>query len=276
MLIDTHAHLNFNAFKQDSEKIIDGCLKENTWMINVGSQFSTSKRAVHIAENYKQGVYASVGLHPIHLSVLEIDEAETGKLITAAEKFDYQKYKELAGSSKVVAIGEIGLDYFHINPDDEENKNRQKQTFKKQLALAEELKLPVILHCRNAYDEMLKILQSTANRQSTDNGVIHCFGGTLKQAQEFIRLGFCIGFTGIITFGKKAEDLVKVVSLIPMEKILVETDCPYLAPEPFRGQRNMPLYVKYVAEKVAKIKGIEYNKVVEKTSENAINLFNLH
>lgn len=275
MLIDTHAHLNFNAFKKDSEAIIKDCLENNIWIINVGSQYSTSKRAVEIATRYEKGVYAAVGLHPIHLTETEVDEEEIN-FNTKAEKFDTEKYKELVKNNKVVAIGETGLDFYHIKRDDAETQEKQKETFLQQLKLAKEVNLPVILHCRDAYEEMLEILKLADSQQLlASGGVIHCFGGNLEQAKEFINFGFYIGITGIITFGKKAATLEEIVKKVKLKHILIETDCPYLAPEPYRGRRNQPQYVEWVARKVAEIKEISYNEVKETTFQNAINLFKL-
>ncbi|MBU1164002.1 TatD family hydrolase [Patescibacteria group bacterium] len=273
MLIDSHAHVNFVAFKDDSKEVLDDCLKNDIWVINVGSQFSTSKRAVEMAQKYEKGIYAVVGLHPIHLSNLDVDEQEVS-FKTREEEFDHDKYKKLAQQEKVVAIGETGLDYFHIKKDDQESKERQKKVLVQLLQLADELKLPIVLHCRDAYDEMLEILEQNKNLLNS-KGVIHCYGGSFEQAERFISLGMSIGITGIVTFGKKAQELQEVVKSIDIKDILIETDCPYLAPEPHRGKRNQPQYVKHVAEKVAEIKDISYNKVSEITTENAINLFKL-
>ena len=273
MLIDSHAHVNFNAFKNDSRQVLDDCIKNDIWVINIGSQYTTSKRAVEMAQNYQKGIYAAVGLHPIHLTDIKVDEQEVN-FKTSAEEYDEKKYKELASQDKVVAIGETGLDYYHIEKDDEDTKNKQKEVFIQLITLANKINLPIILHCRDAYDEMLEILES--NQELLRNsGVIHCFGGSLKQAQQFIKLGFYIGITGIITFGKKAAALEEVVSVIDLEQILIETDCPYLAPEPYRGKRNQPQYVEYVAKKIAEIKKISYNKVSQITSDNTIKLFKL-
>lgn len=267
MLIDSHAHLNFNDFKNDWQQVITDCQKDDVWMINIGSQFKTSKKAIEIADQYDQGVYAAIGLHPIHVEGSNFQP----------EKFNIQDYKNLATSSKkVVAIGETGLDFFH----NDKNFDKQKEVFIQSINLAKELDLPIILHSRNskdgkknAYEEILKILATSDKRLAT-RGVIHCYGGGLKEAKEFLDLGFHIGFTGVITF-PKTDDLVKIVKITPMDKILIETDCPFLAPQPVRGKRNLPQYVKYVGKKIAEIRQISYNEVIEQTAQNAIKLFNL-
>mgnify|MGYP006304754651 CR=1 FL=1 len=264
MLIDSHAHLNFEDFDAEWQQTIDYCQKNNIWMINVGSQFETSKRAIGIAEKYDKGVYASVALHPIHVDGSSFHP----------EKFLPDEYKNLISSSKkVVAIGETGIDFFH----DDKNFSRQKEVLVQHINLAKENNLPIILHSRNskdgskdAYEEILKILK----QENFNHGVIHCYGGNIKQALEFLNLGFFVGFTGVVTF-KNAKELVEVVENLPLDSILVETDCPYLAPEPHRGEKNYPQYVKFVAEKIAKIKQIDYNEVKEQTAQNAINLFGL-
>ncbi|HEB01535.1 MAG TPA: TatD family deoxyribonuclease [Candidatus Portnoybacteria bacterium] len=252
MLIDTHAHLNFKAFKNDFSQVIRDSLKQETWLINVGSQLETSQKAVEIAEKYQTGVYAAVGLHPIH-----VDD----------EEFDSEKYQELAKSSKVVALGETGLDYKANS-----NKNHQKEVFRKHLELAEKLSRPVIVHCRQAHNDVLEILKSFLREGHSLKGVMHCFSGDWSQAQEYFKLGFLISFTGLITF---ARDWDQLIEKAPLEKLMIETDCPFMTPEPHRGKRNEPVYVKYVAEKIAEIKKLDFEKVVQQTTQTAKNLFNL-
>ncbi len=277
MLIDTHAHLNFNAYKDDVNEVIKKTLGNNVWMINVGSQYSTSKRAVEIAEKYEKGVYAAIGLHPIHLSdgifKTKIDTEEI-EFNTREEEFDYDAYKDLAESKKVVAIGEIGFDYWYRPKTKirlEQFKNRQKEIFLKQLNLAQELNLPVIFHCRLAHEELINILNTKYNIQNTGlKGVIHCFTGTWEEAKKYLEMGFCLGFNGII-FKLNLDEMIKKT---PLERILIETDCPYLTPSPIEG-RNEPLYVKYVAEKIAKIKDLTFEEIAKITTKNAKELFKI-
>ena len=254
MLFDTHAHLNFNAYKEDSLKVLQRSLDNGVWMINVGSQYSTSKRAVEMAEKHEKGVWAAVGLHPIHVR---------------EEEFDYEKYKELAKSKKVVAVGEVGLDY---KPEYALSKEKQKIVLAQQLKLAEELDLPVIFHCRMAHDDLIKILSENGSRI---RGVVHCFTGSWKQAQEYLGMGLYLGFNGII-FKLNLEEVIKKT---PLEKILIETDCPYLTPLPAvalaKAGRNEPLFVKYVAEKIAKVKELSYKEISRITTENAKKLFKI-
>ncbi len=248
MLFDTHAHLNFNTYKEDSLKVLQRSLDSDVWMINAGSQYSTSKRAVGMAEKYEKGAYAAVGLHPIH--ALE-------------EEFDYEKYKELAESKKVVAIGEVGLDY---KPEYASFKAKQKEVFLKQLDLSVELNLPVIFHVRMAHPDLIEIL----SKRSSLRGVIHCFTGNWEEAQQYMNMGFYLGFNGIIF----KLNLDEIIEKTPLDKILIETDCPYLTPPPMAG-RNEPLYVKYVAEKIAKIKKLSYKEISRVTTENAEKLFKI-
>lgn len=286
MLIDTHSHVNFNAYKSDADEVIRRSLDSNVWMINVGSQYSTSKRAVEIAEKYPEGVYAAVGLHPIHLSngifKTRIDKEEI-EFQTREERFDYEKYKDLAlrrgsgqAKSKVVAIGEIGFDYWY-RPKTKvklaEFKNRQKEAFLKQVELARELDLPIIFHCRVAHGELIKTLDTKYEILNTNlRGVIHCFTGTLEDAQKYIEMGFYIGFNGLIF---KMDWWDEIIKKIPIEKIIIETDCPYLVPPQAGAQRNEPIFVKYVVEKIAKLKNLSYEEISGITTENAKDLFNI-
>jgi len=275
--VDTHAHLNFNTYKEDADEVIRRSLENNVWMINVGSQYGTSKKAAEIAEKYEKGVYAAVGLHPIHLAegIFKVKlDTEEQAFQTKNEDFDYEKYKTLAKSSKVVAIGETGLDYYYRPKTKiklEQFKNKQKEVFLKQLELAKELNLPVIFHCRMAHDDLIKILNTRYKIQDTKpRGVVHCFTGTWEQAEDYMKMGFYLGFNGII-FKLNLDEIIKKT---PLGRILIETDCPYLTPSPMTG-RNEPLYVKYVAEKIAEIKKLSFEEIAKVTTENAQELFKI-
>lgn len=277
-MFDTHAHVNFNAFKNDSNEILQEAEKNNLGMILVGSQLSTSERAVKMAERFKN-VYAAIGLHPIHLEEIEIKE-EGAMFKSKKEDFNSENYKKMAGNKKVIAIGETGLDYFHI-PDlnrREEIIEKQKQVFILHINLANELGLPTILHCRGtkenieeAYDDMLAILKENMPDKS---GVLHCYVGPLETVKTFLDMGFYFGFNGIITFDKTGK-LEKIIKEIPEDRILAETDCPYLAPVPYRGKRNEPKYVEFVIKKIAEIKGWTAEKTEKITDQNAAMLFNV-
>jgi TatD DNase family protein len=288
MLIDTHAHLNFTAFDEDREEVIKRCLENNIWVINVGTNFETSKKAVEIAQKYEKGVYphtnfgvevyASIGLHPINLDTglvkikTDVQEGENFE-----EEFDYEKYKELGKSEKIVAIGEIGLDYYW-KPKTKRKlelfKEKQKELFLKELELAKELNLPVIFHCRMAHQDLIETLNTQYKILNTNlRGVMHGFVGTLEQLQEYLKMGFYIGFNGIIFKRIEGINFEENIKETPLDKILIETDCPYLSPPEFEGKRNEPLYVKHIAQRIAEIKNISFDKVAEITTENAKKLF---
>lgn len=264
MLFDSHCHLNFEAFSERWPALITDCLQHDISLINIGAQLATSRQAVTIAAQYPKGVYAAVGLHPIHVQGSAFHP----------EPFDAATYRAMALSApNVVAFGETGIDFFH----DGKNFSQQQAVFIEQINLAKELDKALVVHGRNgrdgnqnAYGEILTIIK----KERPPRGVIHCFGGTRAEAEAFLALGFFIGFTGIITF-KNAQSLAEVVAALPLERIVIETDAPYLAPEPYRGQENQPAYVRFVAEKIAEIKNVTVAAVATQTTQNALNLYNI-
>lgn len=278
MIIDTHSHLNFKAYDKDREEVIKRTLDSGVFCLNVGTKYETSKKAVELAEEH-DGIYASIGLHPFHIKTdlvkIKTDEDE-GNFKPLGEEFDYEKYKELAKSKKVVAVGEIGLDYYYkpkTKAKLEQFKEKQKQVFLQQLDLARDLNLPVILHCRMAHDDLLKILGAQiAVSYKEIRGVVHCFTGGVKELEQYLNLGFYIGFNGIIF----KMDLDEVIKNCPLDKILVETDCPYLTP-PAEGKdnRNEPIFVKHVIQRIAGLKGLSFDEVAQKTAQNAKDLFDV-
>ena len=280
MLIDTHAHLNFNAYKTDSAEVIKRTLENDVWVINIGTQYDTSKKAVEIAEKHEEGVYAAIGLHPIHLNArlvkMKLDKEEVA-FNAREEEFDYNQYKELAKNEKVVAIGEIGLDYYY-KPKTKRKlelfKEKQREALIQQLNLANELNLSVIFHCRMAHPDLIEILSENSEIKP-QKAVAHGFVGNLEELQKYLNFGFYIGFNGIIFKSIEGIDFAANIKNTPLDKILVETDCPYLTPPPFENQRNEPLYVKYVAEKIAKIKNLSFEEISEITTDNTKKLFNL-
>ncbi len=295
-LFDSHSHLNFSVFKDIYPDIIADCLKKKIGIINVGSQINTSCQAVEIASQYPNDpIYASIGIHPNHLSGTEADEDEI-KLKTSEEKFEADRYQKLIDEdkhNKIIAVGEIGLDYFYITENVRskkmektpgEPKRLQRQGLVAQLDFAQKNNLPIILHARgsknnpvDAYEDLLDILKlRIANYGLQVTGVIHCFSSTLEIAKKFLGLGFYLGFTGIITFkNKSVDELREVVKYVPLDRILVETDAPYLTPEPHRGEQNKPQFVEFVACKVAEIKNISYEEVSQQTTENVERLFSV-
>ena len=280
-LIDTHAHVNFKKFSDDAEEVILNSLNNETGLILVGTDYKTSKRALDLANKYERGVYAAVGLHPSHLEDVN-EQGEDGREVTRvrAEEFNYESYEKLASFEKVVAIGEIGLDYYHLklNSDLENAKKKQKEVLIEQLLLARRLDLPVIIHCRVAHDDLLATLKwfREEYRDSIplgkEWGVIHCFSGDENLAWQYFQLGLLISFTGVVTFSQQWDSLIRKM---PSDKFMIETDCPFMTPEPFRGQRNEPALVAYVAERIAAIRGVELEKIAELSTANAMRFFKI-
>lgn len=272
-LVDAHCHLNFSAFKNDFQEVIERALKNDIWLINVGSQFLTSKQAAEMTQNYKEGVYAAVGLHPIHVE---------------DENFDGKKYLELAKSEKVAAIGECGLDYYQkskINQNVKLQFKIQKEIFIKHIELAKEVKKPLMIHCRDAssvssgqaFDDLIEILNKfypPTGGLNSPPGVLHFFTGTKENAKTLLDMGFYFTFGGLITFNRDFDEIIK---FIPLERIMLETDAPYVSPEPYRGQRNEPLYIVETAKKLAEIKGVAgaFEEIAEQTVKNAGVVFGL-
>jgi len=252
MLIDTHCHLDFPPFDPDRGAVIQRAKAAGiAYFINIGSTLESSVASCELAEKYKE-IYASVGVHP--------HDADT---------FDLQaenKLKILARNDKVVAIGETGLDYYRnlSSPDN------QKQAFIKQIELAKDLKLPLVIHCRQAEKDALQILKSALPLRA----VVHCFSGDESFLRECLECGFFISFTCNITY-KKAQGLREMVRLTPFDRLMLETDAPYLSPEGFRGKRNEPFQIKLLAEEVSRIKGVSFAEIAEKTTQNAKEFFNL-
>lgn len=253
MAIDTHAHLEMEAFDSDREHVLARAGAAGlTAIVTVGTTLSDCEKAVALARLYKP-VYASVGIHPHE--VKEIDAST------------YNALRVLARQEKVVAIGEIGLDFFYdLSP-----REVQVRRFQEQLDLAEELELPVIIHDREAHTEMLEILRSRKGRLQ---GVLHCFSGDWAMASECLNLGFHLSVAGPVTY-RKADQLRAVAGEVPLERLLIETDAPYLAPQPYRGKRNEPAYVVETAKTLAGIRGIPVDELERQTTANACRLFGI-
>ena len=280
MLIDTHAHVNFRAFREDADLVIKRALENDTWMILVGSEYRTSRRSIDYANKYERGVYSAIGIHPIHLHPMEFTE-EDEDINASGEEFNYDIYEKLTTFEKVVAIGEVGLDYYHIpeNLDLEAVKKKQKEVFLEQVALGRSKNLPIIIHCREAHDDMIAILKEFKRKNKelfpSDGrpwGVMHCFYGSEDLAWQYFNLGLIVSFTGLITFSNQHDELIRKV---PLHKFMIETDSPFMAPVPFRGKRNEPILVKHVAERIAGVKGLTVDKIASVTTKNARELFNI-
>ena len=298
--IDIHAHVNFVLFDEDREEVIRRARENNTWVINIGTQFDTSLKAVEMTNDYTEGVYSTIGLHPIHTSASYHDEeelGEEGKVVEAhGEIFDKEKYRELAKKGKVVAIGECGLDYFHSREEDIE---KQRIAFIEQIELASELSLPLMLHIRNsekdiernAYKDALDLIkQHYQNKSATfsagaenvalkSRGVVHFFAGSLEDAKAFIDFGFYISFAGVITYPPRKNikgcDYEEIIKNLPLERIMADTDSPYVAPVPNRGKRNEPINVKDIVARIAETKGLDEEEVAKAIFINAEKLFKL-
>ena len=254
MLIDSHAHLEMPEFKKDLEAVIQRAKGSGVeYIFTVGTEKKDWKRAVEIADSHPS-IYAILGVHPHN-----------------AKEIDDQTYPTLRGlcrNGKVKAYGEIGLDFFrNLSPRD-----IQLKRFREQIGLAKELDLPIVIHDREAHRETLEILKSEKAEES--GGIIHCFSGDYEMAKACLDMGFYISIPGSITF-KNAEGFREIVERIPLESLLVETDAPFLTPEPFRGKRNEPSYVRYTAQKVAEIKKVSFEKVAEITTQNALRVYRL-
>ncbi|PPA68519.1 TatD family hydrolase [Jeotgalibacillus proteolyticus] len=254
MLFDTHVHLNADQFEEDVEEVI-GRAKEAgvEWMTVVGFDTPTINKAIELAEKYNF-IYAAVGWHPV--DAIDLTDKELAWI------------EELAQHPKVVAIGETGLDYYW----DKSPKEIQQEVFKKQIALAKRVKLPIVIHNRDATQDVVDILRE--ENAAEVGGIMHCYSGSVEIAKQCIEMNFMISLGGPVTF-KNAKKPKEVAAEIPLEHLLIETDAPFLAPHPYRGKRNEPAYVKLVAEQIAELKEISYEKVGNQTTENAKRIFNL-
>lgn len=252
MLFDTHTHLDDARFDEDRNEVIQKIRDAGVMLaVNIGADLKSSKAAVALADQY-DFIYASVGVHPEDVMSLAEGDMET--------------LRSLAQHEKVVAVGEIGLDYHY----DDVPKDVQKQWFLRQIRLAQELELPYIVHDRDAHADVMEIIRESGYFR----GVMHCYSGSAEMAQELLKLGFYISFAGSVTFknGKKAQEAAKT---IPLERILIETDSPYLTPEPHRGERNDSSMVRFVAAKIAELKGITTAEAARITTENGKRFFNI-
>ena len=249
---DSHAHCNDRRFQEDQKELLTSMPEHGIGLImNVGCDMTSSLQSIRLAEEY-DFIYASVGSHPD-----DADHVDAGLV---------DMYRNLAAHPKVMAIGEIGLDYYY----EDVPRQQQQEAFRLQMELARELDLPVIIHQRDAYEDTLRIVDQFPEV----TGVFHCFSGSVEYAKEVIKRGWSVGFTGVITF-KNARKAVEVAQWVPLNRLLLETDCPYMAPEPFRGRRSDPTMVPKMAEKIADLRGLPVETVAKATRENAMNLFRI-
>jgi TatD DNase family protein len=277
---DSHTHVHFAAFKDDYREAVARARDAGVRMITIGTQLDTSRRAIAVAHEFPEDVWATVGLHPIHTEASFHDEHELGDGAAATaftsrgEAFDHDAYRELAIDPKVVGIGEFGFDYFHLGP---ESKGKQLAAFDAQMRLAHEVGKPLMIHCRDAFPDLIAaIRERRALLRVPEPGVVHFFTGTVEDARALLDLGFSFTFGGAVTFpGKKGMPgrYDEVVRFIPADRILSETDAPYVAPQSHRGERNEPAYVVEVAARLAQLKGLSFETMQAAIRENAARVF---
>lgn len=252
-LFDTHAHLTDKAFKDDLEKVIDNALKADIERILcVCDDINYTEKFIELLENY-DFIFGAVGIHPHEV-----------------EKGDLNKIPPLLSLKKTVALGEIGLDYHYLyEKSNKENEIKmQKELFKAQLKIAKEKNIPVIIHCREAWQDVMKIIEE----EKINSGVFHCFSGNENELKWCLKKGFYISFAGPVTY-PNANSLRKLAEITPVDRLLIETDCPYLTPQQFRGKRNEPAYVRFTAQKIAEIRKISVEEISQITFQNACRLF---
>lgn len=250
-IFDTHSHYTDEAYDDDRDSLLTEIFdKEVSYIIECATDYDSSVKALKLSEKF-DNLYAALGIHGL--------DAER------VYKTDFEKIKPLFENKKVVAVGEIGLDYHY----EKESRNIQIECFKSHLSLANELNLPVIVHDREAHQDTFDLIKEYNSR-----GIIHCYSGSVEMAKEYIKLGLYIGIGGAVTF-KNAKTIKEVAKIIPIENIVLETDCPYMTPEPYRGKRNRSDYIKFVAQKIADIKNMEAQEVINICTENTKSLFNI-
>ena len=254
MIFDTHAHYDDEAFAKDREELLQSMReKEIDYIVNVGSSLKTSRQTIDLISKH-DFMLGAVGVHPSDTAELNEDNIDL--------------IREMLRNDKVVALGEIGLDYYWDEPD----RYIQKKWFERQIYMAKEEKMPIIYHSREAAKDTLDIVKYTKAEEL--GGVIHSFSYGVEMASEYLNMGYYIGVGGVVTF-KNAKKLKEVVEFTPLDNILLETDCPYLSPEPYRGKRNDSTRLKYVVDEIARIKGVEREKVIAITNENAKKMYKI-
>ena len=277
MIIDTHAHLNHPLFDKDRENVIKRCSTNDVWTINVGTNLKSSREVVSLAEE-NRNLFAVIGLHPMNLETgvlsKKYKEANEEKMESV---FNYDKYKKIARSKSVVAIGEIGLDYYWKPKTTKRKqifKDKQKELLLQQLRLAKELKLPVVFHCRMANGDLIELLKNNP-LLSPKNAVMHSFVGSLEDLNNFLSFGFHIGFNGIIFKNLEGVNFNEIIKNTPLDRILLETDCPYLTPPETGMKRNEPVFIKHVLKKIAEVKEVDIHELSKLITKNAKQLFKI-
>lgn len=256
LLVDSHAHIDARIYNKDRDQVIARATEAGVrFIINAGLDLESSTASLKLAQQYA-GVFVAIGFHPHNAAKMKDG--------------DLDKLAQLSQESEVVAIGEIGLDFYrNLSP-----REAQIEAFEQQLELAQRVNLPVIIHCRNAQDEVFAILSQWARRQRGNPlGVLHCFSGDRELAERYIALGFFISFAGPVTY--PSSSAAEIACDIPLDNLLIETDCPFLAPVPHRGKRNEPAFLPLVAERIGQIRGLSLEEVAENTAQNTLRLFRL-
>ena len=290
-LIDAHSHIQFPVYDSDRDMVIKRAQEAGVKMLAVGMQASTSESAIQLAHKYSDDIWATVGFHPTHATHARTSQTQSGLTQTTGwfhdkkeqreaipEKFDIKRLRELALDKKVVAIGECGLDYYRLEIGSKEQvvriKDLQKEVFLEQAKLAQELNKPLMIHCRpskgtdDAYEDLIQILDSKFQIHK----IVHFYVGSSKITKKLVEAGFYFTFGGVITFAKDYDESIKY---IPLDRILLETDCPYVAPQSQRGKRNEPAFIVETAQKAAEIKNIPYSDFLEQISKNALTAFRI-
>lgn len=271
--IDAHTHAQFKAYDDDRSEVLSRARASGVSMVNVGTDISTSTAAVRLAEENPGLCWATIGLHPIHTDE-SFSDGDEGT-ISGAQTFNGEAFKTLAESKCVVAVGECGLDYFHVG--DEGARMRQAEVFIQQISFAKEIDRPLMIHCRDAFPDLISILKSHQLKLKTGSaGIIHFFAGTKTEAQELLDLGFSFTFGGALTFPEKPGKpnmYREIVEFLPIDRILSETDAPYVAPASHRGKRNEPAYVVEVVQKIAEVKKVSVETMAQQIQENALRVF---
>ncbi|HBI25926.1 MAG: hypothetical protein UT41_C0002G0069 [Candidatus Wolfebacteria bacterium GW2011_GWC2_39_22] len=256
-LIDSHTHVQLKQFNTDRDEVIKRALENEIWMVNVGTNRKDSQLAVDLCDAYAEGVFATIGQHP--------DEREV---------FDYDWYVKRGQHAKVVAVGECGLDYHRVEPHlFGEERERQIELFQQHIELAKELEKPLMIHCREAFSDVKSVIKKEIADMPTEvPGILHFFTGTKEDAKTFLDFGFMFTFGGLITFNREFDEVLRY---IPKERILIETDAPFVAPDPYRGKRNEPMYVLEVAKALAEVRKAPLGEVCRQTTQNAKSAFGI-
>lgn len=251
MIFDSHAHYDDEAFNEDREEVLDKIQKAGvSKVLNCGANLKSCESTIELTQKY-DFIYGAIGVHP----------QDAGEAI-----HNLNRIGDMLNRDKIVAVGEIGLDYYYENFD----RDIQIKAFKEQMDIARQLNLPVVIHDRDAHEDTLRVIKEFKDVR----GVLHCYSGSYDFAKEILKYDYYLGFTGVVTF-KNAKKAIEVVENIPMDRILVETDCPYMAPVPYRGKRNDSSYLLHIINKIAEIKSLSYDEIVEKTNKNACDLFKI-